>query len=153
METDIDYPASLPCPLFTGHAVQHVQPFVRSTMESGRARQRRRYTSVPSMQQFQWVMDAVQASAFEAWFRDTLLDGAEWFNLPTRNPLGRMRVVCRFTRMYEGPLPISPTHFRISSELEVYERPLMPEGWGLLPDYITEADIFDLAMNREWPAA
>ncbi|MNR41072.1 hypothetical protein D3C85_1594170 [compost metagenome] len=31
-------------------------------------------------------------------------------------------------------------------------RPLLPPGWAeILPDYILQAEIFDYAMNDEWP--
>ena len=27
----------------------------------------------------------------------------------------------------------------------------MPPGWGLMPEYLLGADIFDIAMNDRWP--
>lgn len=153
IQTDIDFPPQLPCPLKEGHTVKHGQPFVRTSMESGRARQRRRFTSVPSMQTFKWVFTGEQAAAFEAWFRDALNDGAEWFNMPTFNPLGDTQIVCRFASMYEGPNPFGGRKWTVTAEVEVFERPLLPDGWGLLPDYLLNPDIFDLALNREWPEA
>lgn len=151
IQTDIDFPPQLPCPLKEGHSVKHVQPFVRTNMESGRARQRRRFTSVPSMQTFKWVFTSLEAQIFEAWFRDALNDGAEWFNFNTFNPLGDTRIVCRFASMYEGPNPFGALQWTVSAELEVWERPLLDDGWGLLPDYLDGAAIFDRALNDVWP--
>jgi len=91
------------------------------------------------------------AAAFEAWFRDSLKDGAEWFNVERRTPLGMVKLVCRFTNMYSGPTLIGRSSWHFSCPLEVWERPLMPPDWGEFPWFLIDASIFDVAMNREWP--
>lgn len=149
--TDIDYPSVFPWPQWEGYNINHVQPFSRTTMTTGRAIQRRRFSSVPSMVQVSWVFNSAQAMAFEAWFRDSLHDGVEWFNCPLKTPLGEMDYVCRFVEMYKGPVPIGQCTWRVTATLKIWERPLLPPGWGILPDFITGMDIFDIAMNREWP--
>ncbi len=152
IETDIDYPEGLPNPLRDGHTLNPVQPFMRSQMQSGRARQRRAFTSVPVMGTWNFLFKSdSHAAAFEAWFRDALNDGTEWFNIHRRTPLGIIRLVCRFTSMYSGPTLVGRSMWRYSCPLEIWERPLMPPGWGLHPEYLIHADIFDIAMNREWP--
>src|SRR5690606_34520231 len=153
IETDIDYPADLPNPLREGHGLNPVQPFSRTGMQSGRARQRRSFTSVPTMGTFDFLFKTDNlAAAFEAWFRDEINDGAEWFNIERKTPLGLIKLVCRFTSMYTGPVLVGRSMWRFSCPLEVWERPLMPPGWGNFPWFVTQASIFDLAMNREWPA-
>ena len=151
IHTDIDFPSSLPCPQREGKSVRTVQPFSRTTMTTGRAIQRRRFSSVPSMVQVSWVFNSDQARAFEAWFRDAINDGASWFNIDIKFPLGFGPYVARFADMYTGPDQISANHWRYSAELEIWERPLVEPGWGIVPDFITGMDIFDIAMNREWP--
>lgn len=150
---DVDFPSGLPCALREGQSTQHVQPFRRSDMVSGRAVQRRKFTRVPSVQQFSWIFNSSQAAAFEAWFRDALFDGAAWFNMDAVTPLGRTSLVCRFVEMYEGPNIVGRNLWRIRASLEVWERPLMPDGWGLMPEYLIQADIFDIALNKKWPEA
>jgi hypothetical protein len=40
--------------------------------------------------------------------------------------------------------------YRVTCELR--NRPLLPPEWvELLPDYVLHPEIFDYAMNREWP--
>lgn len=151
--TDIDYPAGLPAPLLGERSVSHVSPFMRTTMASGRARQRRTFTSVPSMQSVSFIMSSVQATAFEAWFRDAIQDGAEWFNCRLKTPLGLNEYVCRFADIYQGPTPLGPTLWRIAATLEIFERPLMPPGWGQFPDLILGSNLIDLALNKYWPEA
>lgn len=152
MNTDIDYPKGLPNPLVENHTLNHVSPFLRTNMSSGRARQRRKFSSVPTMTTVDWIFKGdTQVAVFEAWFRDALNDGVEWFNSPRRTPLGVIDVVCRFTDIYIGPTYIGNNLWRISAQLEIWERPLMPDGWGLLPEFVLGASIFDIALNREWP--
>lgn len=152
--TEITYPDGLPCAIRDGYDLSHVQPFIRTEMDSGRARQRRRFSSVPTMANVSWIFPGdAYCAAFEAWFRDALHDGAEWFNMPIKTPIGEQEYVCRFTRMYQGPTLVGKGMWRITSVLEIFERPLMPPGWGLMPDYLINASLFDVAMNREWPEA
>ena len=63
--TTINWPAGLPCALREGHSTQHATPFTRTTMDSGRARQRRKFSSVPSTQQFSWIFTQGQCTTFE----------------------------------------------------------------------------------------
>jgi hypothetical protein len=94
-----------------------------------------------------------QAALFEAWFRDAIQDGAEWFNSPLKTPIGEGQYVCRFVSMYTGPDPIGMRAWRVSATLEIWERPLMPVGWGEFPEFVLGASIIDIALNREWPEA
>ena len=153
IETDIDYPEGLPAPLREGHTTQHVTPFRRTNMTSGRARQRRLFTDVPSIGNYSWRMTDSEAAAFEVWFKEILKDGAEWFNILRKTPLGRVNHVCRFVDMYEGPNLVGVSEWMFTAQLESWERPLLPPGWGILPEYVIHADIFDIAMNREMPEA
>lgn len=152
IKTNINYPRGLPNPLREGHSLSAAQPFMRTQMQSGRSRQRRMFSSVPTFGNFDFLFKKDnQAAAFEAWFRDQLNDGTEWFNIERKTPLGMTQLVCRFTSMYIGPTLVGRSMWRFSCPLEVWERPLMPHGWGEMTDYILGADIIDLAANREWP--
>lgn len=151
MQTDIDYPESLPAPLWADNAYAPVSPNLRTPMDSGRARQRRKFSSVPVIRQATWQMTSAEARAFELFYKNTLKDGTEWFNIRLRHPLGYVPLVCRVVGVYTGPSAFGVDRWRYSAQLEVWERPLMPDGWELLPDFVAHPEIFDLAMNREWP--
>lgn len=105
ISTDINYPAEyLPCPLKENFGLKPTSPLKSSTMVTGRRRQRRAYTSVPSQTSVAWIFTDGQAQLFEAWVRDITMDGANWFNMPLLTPLGQQDYVCRFTDdFYEGP--------------------------------------------------
>ena len=148
----IDYPTGLPLPLRNGYDINHVSPLMRSDLQSGRARQRRRYTSVPSMASVSWNMNQQQAQLFEAWFRWELVDGSEWFNAELRTPLGLQSYECRFADIYSGPQLVGVDRWVFQAMLEIRERQTLADGYELLPSFVLYPDIFDRAMNQEWPA-
>lgn len=154
IHTEINYPVGLPMPVRDGYGIKHTQPFQRTQMEDGRARQRRRFRSVPSTVNVSWIFKSDnEAALFEAWFRDTVNDGAEWFNSPLKTPIGEGQYVCRFVSMYTGPDPIGARAWRVNAVLETWERPLLPPGWGEFPELVLGSSIIDIALNREWPEA
>lgn len=145
------YPEGLPRGLHNGRTYQTVSPLKRSELASGRARQRRNFTSVPTMAQISWIFNSQQCRLFEIWWRDDLVDGSQWFEAPLDTPLGYQDYTARFTDVYSGPSRVGPNLWSISAELELRERPLLPIGWSILPSFILNPEIFDYAMNREWP--
>jgi hypothetical protein len=100
----VSWPEQLPLPEQSGYAIQHVSPLQRTEMVSGRARQRRVYTSVPSMVAVQFFCTEAQAQVFELFFRYGITDGADWFMCTLKTPLGLMPYECRFNGIYEGPV-------------------------------------------------
>lgn len=152
---DIYYPHGyLPMPLQEGYAFQAVSPLKRTEMTTGRARQRRAYTSTPTQASVAWFMETdQQAQLFEAWYRETITDGAAWFFTRLQTPLGVEFYKCRFVDIYQGPTLVAPRYWRFSATLELWKRPVLEDGWAAIPDYIMNSDIIDLAINREWPEA
>lgn len=150
---DIDYPEGLPLPARDGYGINHVNPLMRSDLVSGRARQRRRFTSTPSIINITWRMNESQTILFESWFQGVINDGASWFNCPLRTPMGTQPYEARFTGIY-GPLTLDGLcGWMFSAEVELRERQVLPGEWAeVLPDFVQHMDIFDMAMNREWPA-
>lgn len=152
--TDINYPHEyLPLAQRTGLGYQPTSPVLRTELTSGRARQRRKYTSTPTQAGVTWIFTDVQSQLFEAWFRDALVDAANWFNMRIRTPLGLSDYVCRFTDIYQGPTLVGLGYWQFTATLELWERPILPPGWGEFPDLIANQSIIDFAMNREWPEA
>lgn len=147
------YPKGLPLGLHSGRSYQLVNPMLRTTMESGRARQRRAFTSVPQGANINWLFNDVQGQAFEAWWRDQLIDGAQWFECPLDTPLGYAEYTCRFTDVYSGPDRVGPNLWAYSAELELRNRAVPDAGEGEFPEDILLSEIFDLTINVEWPSA
>lgn len=149
----IIYPATLPLPQRDAYEIRHVSPFMRSELDTGRARQRRKYTTTPSNIRVKFIFTAQQGITFEEWFNDVLTDGASWFNILLRTESWFEDFECRFMEMYDGPALKGRDHWEFTAELETRNRTSKQfSAWGILPWTKTDAtSIFDIAMNREWP--
>lgn len=154
IKTALSYPHEyLPMPQRSGLGYQPVSPVLRTQLTSGRARQRRQYTSTPTQVGVSWILNEKQSQLYEAWYRDVISDGVSWFNMRIRSPLGTDDYACRFTDIYEGPTLFGFQRWQFTATLELWDRPILPPGWGEFPDLIMNQSIIDLAMNREWPEA
>lgn len=151
MSTAIDYPEGLPSPLRAGYGLEHVSPVLRTTLSTGRARQRRLYTSVPSLVTVSWLLSDVQAQVFEGWFRWALVDGQSWFNCRLRTPIGHRPYQCRFVGMYRGPALVGANNWRFEAELEIFERQTIDAGMSAHPSLVLNQSLIDTTINREWP--
>lgn len=150
----IEWPSALPAANRDDYGFTPVSPMVRTEMQSGRARQRRRFTSVPTFVQVSWIMTAVQARYFESWFEGVLVSGSEWFDMPLTSPVGTVNETVRFVDIYSGPALVALDHWKFTAKIEVRDRPIFAGEWALYaPEFILYADLVDLAANREWPAA
>lgn len=153
MAATINYPEGLPTPQRSGYGINHGSPLQRTELATGRAIQRRRYTSVPSIVAVSWNLSQPQAQVFEGWFRWELSDGAEWFNARLRTPLGLQDYECRFVGMYEGPDLVGIDRWKFSADLEIRERQTVDAALAEHHDLILGAAIIDIAINQEWPEA
>ena len=149
----IQYPSYLPGVLLDSYGIQTVEPMQRTQMDSGRARQRRRFTNVPQMVTVGWVFTQQEAALFEAWHRWELKDGAEWFEIELSTPYGYQPYLCRFTRIYQGGKPFAVIDWTHSAELEIKERKTLPVEYLAAQEFVLNSDLFDLAVNQEWPEA
>ncbi len=154
MATTLNFPANLPLPLRDGYELNHASPFARTEMANGRARQRRTFTSVPSMVSVSFIFDAAEGQLFEAWFKYDADDGAAWFNCRLDSPDGLKDYECRFTGMYQGPQLVGTRYWRYTAEFEILERPVVSElEYQFGADDIFYTSIFDITMNDQWPEA
>lgn len=145
----IKYPEQLPYPQKDGLGFSPVNQILRTELSSGRARQRNRFTSTPSMANFSWVMDQFEARLFDSWIEAV---GADWFEMDIITPLGKTPQIARFTATPQGPKRFGNVHWSYSATLEIRERPALPGDWAIvLPEWIFLSSIFDRAMNIEWP--
>lgn len=124
---NIYFPQHLPYPTTEGYSIKPGEAIVRTDMESGPARQRRRYTQTPSKISVRWVMDREQFSLFEAWYKYHAKEGAEWFYITLLGGLGLLEQEARFTQQFEAKL-LNGYLWEITSELEIRDRPTLSEG-------------------------
>lgn len=144
------YPAGLPCPLRENYAFTPVNTIRRTPMDSGRARQRVEFVNAPTLVRLSWIMNPDQAILFEAWAAQAV--GAGWFTMEILTPLGFGTHEMRFTETPVGGQLTGKFLWRYQVDCELRERPLLEPGWAeILPDYVMMADIFDFAVNEQWP--
>ena len=84
----IIFPKKLPYPTVEGYSIRPDEAIIRTDMESGPARQRRRYTQTPSKISVRWIMNPEQFCLFEAWYKYHAKEGAEWFVITLLGGIG-----------------------------------------------------------------
>lgn len=120
------WPNTLPQPLASGYSIQPQQAFIRTDMDQGPARQRRRFTTTPSSYDVQWLMTEAEFAIFESWYRDEADDGAAWFTIGLNNGKGLQNVEARFQQPWVAAS--ASTKYQVSATLEVRNRPI--DAWG-----------------------
>lgn len=145
------YPSVLPAPLKGDRSFQMVDPLVSSASDNGQTRWDRRFTDVPTATPVSWVFSDSEGQAFEAWYRDVIRDGAEWFEMPLRSPVGRHVEQCHFVAAYAGPIRVGYDRWRYEAQLVLRRRPLPDAGEGNFPEDILTSELFDRTINVEWP--
>lgn len=146
----IAYPEGLPLAMRDGYAFSPVNNILRTDMQSGRARQRIEFQNVPDMLRLRWTLTELQSRLFSTWARNAV--GAGWFTMTILTPMGFESVELRFTERVNGPVLTGKFHWTWTATCELREMPELDGDWVILPDFVLRPDIFDLAMNREWPA-
>ena len=114
------WPTNLPAPL-ANYSLDPVDQTIRTDMESGAARTRRRTSARNDKVTANWLLTDAQLNIFRDWFEDTdgAAGGAAWFtvNLLIGNT-GFTSVEARFV----GPFKCTYApvmHWNVSAELEV----------------------------------
>ncbi len=122
----VSWPTTLPLPSIEGYGVHPGEAILRTEMEAGPARQRRRYTQVPSRLAVRWTFRRDQFALFEAWYRWRAREGGAWFEIDLLGGIGLTAHEARFTRQFQASL-VRGNHWRVISELEIRERPVLSE--------------------------
>jgi len=117
------WPSTLPTIVVNGYSITPQQPFIRTEMDQGPSRQRRRFTTTPTTYEVNWFMTEDEFGIFESWYRDEIDNGAAWFNVDLRNGKGMQSVEARFMTTWKAEF-ISPHYYNLSSQLEVRNRPI-----------------------------
>ncbi len=122
----ITWPKTLPLPTVEGYGVHPGEAILRTEMEAGPARQRRRFTQVPSRISARWLFRREQFALFEAWYRWHAKEGGEWFVIDLLGGVGLTIHEARFTRQFQARM-LKTVLWEVTSELEIRERPTLNE--------------------------
>lgn len=101
-----DFPATLPAPNVSGYRLQPVEPTVRTDMEVGAPRVRRRTRARNDQISLEWLFTSAEMATFRTWFDDDATGaagGAGWFNVSLDAGDGAMQTYeARFTRVWDA---------------------------------------------------
>lgn len=149
----IAFPEQLPLPTRRDYEFEPVSNIMATEMASGRSFQRETFEVVPTFIELTWLFSNQESQFFAYWAARTAR--ADWFTMKLRTPLGYDDLVMRFTPSgIKGPKRFGMDKWTYTAKIEIRENPLLPKDWvELLPDYILLSDIFDRAVNEDWPEA
>lgn len=115
------WPTSLPAPQSNGYSVAPADPSLRTDMEAGAARSRRRTYARDDRVSVGWLLTDAQMDTFRAWFDDDAeaAGGSAWFyiSLPLGDG-GLTLVEARFVGMYRHAI-VGVMDWSVTAQLEV----------------------------------
>ncbi|WP_350635637.1 hypothetical protein [Pseudoalteromonas sp. GW168-MNA-CIBAN-0100] len=118
----IKYPSILPFPLLSSTSFKQQSNILRTEMNSGRARQRRRFLSVPTTMAATWQLSKTMATSFEGFYENSLKDN-EWFLMKIPTPQGLVEHEVRFVNSpMENYKPIGSGRWNYQANIEVKKR-------------------------------
>lgn len=117
----------LPDPSYEPYSIAHESSILRTTMESGRVRQRRTDTSTVTTVKVLWNLKWDEYNYFTAWHKYKLHDGTDTFLIRLKGL--RERTLCQ-ARFVEGNFSMIFVEgmFRVSANLEIYNAPTLSEA-------------------------
>lgn len=115
------FPVTLPKPSMRQYSLTPVNNVLRTEMESGPARTRRRYISVPTDVSVVWTLTRAELEAFQTFYREAIYDGAGWFLMPVVMGDGEALRKSRFKQPYEAATVANEHVWRVTATLEVME--------------------------------
>lgn len=118
------YPSTLPRPQVEGYGIEPDDPVIKTEMDGGNTRFRRRYTAFPSQITARWTFTQHEFAVFEAWHRHTILDGAAWFDVDLANGLGISSHEAHFVGMWKSSA-LPGLGASVSATLMVRSRPTL----------------------------
>lgn len=123
MATMAAWPADLPVWHTDGYGIQPQDPNVRTQMDSGARRVRRRFIRVPTDITASTVLTEAEFAVFEAWWENQAFAGSAWVLLPLTNGRGTNVVQSRFTKMYQAA-PLAAGQWQVDVAIETLSLPV-----------------------------
>lgn len=138
MTTSLNWPQDkLSLPTIGGYGIDPQEGVARTDMDSGPARQRRRWTTSPTQFAVTFKFTRTQLVIFEGWYYNVAAEGANWFNIPLLSGLGIVTHECRFMGQYKAT-PWNQNDdgnaewWSVTTTLEVRNRPTLDAGATLI---------------------
>lgn len=115
-----DFPTTLPAPLLSGYSGEADKAFIRTDMDAGPARQRKRFTTTPYHIDISWRFKSAEMVIFREFHKTDINRGTDWFNMTLDIGDGFATYVVRFTKSCRDDR-ISNNTWQVSSSIEVQD--------------------------------
>ena len=111
------YPTQLPAPLLSGYSLQPQDVGIRTSMDTGIAHIRKRFSARPiTTVPVNWIMNQNQFALFDTWM---LTNAREWFSIHLAGGLGLQTVLARLVGTWTSVPAGSSALWSVSATLEV----------------------------------
>lgn len=120
----INFPTTLPNVKMTDYGFKPGNQNVRTDMETGLARVRRRFLSAPTEMSVSWELTLEELGIFEKFYDTDTFGGSAWFNISLVNGVGETTYLARFKEPYDAKASAREYMWSVSATLEVLARPL-----------------------------
>ena len=115
------WPSTLPAPLLSGFTLAPMDAVVRTDMDAGISRMRRRYRNPPVVYSVAWTMNSSEYRAFAGWYESVVAFGSQSFTMTL--PGGSSdTVTARFAEVYSARYLSADGVWSISAKLEISDR-------------------------------
>lgn len=121
-----EFPITLPKVVMSSYGYEAVNGRVRTDMDTGLARQRRRFISTPTNYQVKWVFTLKELGVFEKFYFQDLSEGVSWFTLKLVNGAAENTVSARFVDTPKTTSTGNGYHWEVTATLETIGRPILP---------------------------
>jgi hypothetical protein len=123
----VRYPKDLKLPLVSTHRLSQNSNLLRTEMASGRARQRKRFQSVPTTMAATWKLKTDQADILEGFVKHGTNDAVNWFVMPIRTPQGLIDHDVRFKQSPLESCSFNGGFWSYSANIEIKKRQVVSE--------------------------
>ena len=123
----VKYPKDLKLPLVSSHRLSQNSTLLRTDMASGRARQRKRFQSVPTTMGATWKLNKYQAQILEGFVTHGVNDAVNWFLMPVRTPEGLIEHEVRFKQSPLESVSFNGGFWNYSANIEIKKRQVVSE--------------------------
>lgn len=96
---------TIPIPKRAGYEVEPIDPCIRTDMEAGSPRTRRRTSARLDKIAVQWMFNDADMTSFRNWFNSDIAGGAAWFNLTMNAGFGLETREAKFSGIWKAANP------------------------------------------------
>lgn len=120
----INFPSTLPKVKMDEYGFKPGNTNIRTEMEAGLPRVRRRFLSAPTEITVAWEFNRTELGIFEKFYDTDCLSGSAWFNIALVNGVGESTYAARFKEPYAAKTSNREFGWSVTATLEVLTRPL-----------------------------